>query len=248
MKFIKKYQSPNFDKRKAGSSIEFIIIHYTAMKDDIAAVQHLCKKKSKVSCHFLINKIGKIYYLVDENKRSWHAGKSYWKKPRDLNSQSIGIEIDNSGHHILFENYNKNQIGSLINLLNYLVKKYKINPIKILGHSDIAPYRKIDPGPKFPWKRISKKKLTFFPKKLLKKREKELERFFFKKFSKNQKKKVLFILKGIGYDVNLAIKNDIKYRILVKAYQMHYRQKKISGKIDKETYAILLSHYNEILT
>ena len=103
MKFINKYKSPNFDKRKKGSKIKYIIIHYTAMRTDIEALNFLCNKKNKVSSHFLINKSGKIYKLVNLQNRAWHAGESYWKGERDINSNSIGIEIDNSGKILDFE-------------------------------------------------------------------------------------------------------------------------------------------------
>ncbi|PPR43942.1 MAG: N-acetylmuramoyl-L-alanine amidase AmiD [Alphaproteobacteria bacterium MarineAlpha5_Bin8] len=248
MKFINKYQSSNFNKRKSGSSIKYIIIHYTAIEDYFEAIQHLCSKDNKVSCHFLINKKGAIYYLVNTKNRAWHAGQSYWNKDTDINSESIGIEMVNSGHHILFESYNLNQIKALIKLLQYLVNKYKIDPINILGHSDIAPYRKIDPGQKFPWKKISKNNIVFKLKKLSNKKKDELDYFLYKKFKNSQKKKVLFILKSIGYNIKPATKSDKKYIILIKAYQMHFRQKNVSGKIDRETYKILLSHYNQILT
>ncbi len=244
MKFIKKYKSYNFSKRKNRSSLKYIIIHYTAMLRDFEAIHHLCNKKNKVSSHFLINKEGKIYYLVDLKNRAWHAGDSFWYKKRDINSESIGIEIDNSGHHILFENYTSAQINSLISLLKFLIKKYKINPKHILGHSDIAPYRKIDPGEKFPWGKLYKNKLIFLPKSSIKKKNIELSQLLLKKFNNNKKKTVLFILKSIGYNIGPAARNEKKYNILVKAYQMHYRQKKISGKIDIETYQLLLSHYN----
>ena len=166
MKFINKYKSVNFNLRKKGHKIKYIILHYTAIKSDYNAIQHLTDKNNKVSSHFLINKKGKIFNLVNLKKRAWHAGQSFWKGDRDINSNSIGIELDNTGHYINFERYTKNQIDSLIELLNFLKKKYDINNLNFLGHSDIAPYRKNDPGEKFPWKKLSKHNLGFFPNKL----------------------------------------------------------------------------------
>jgi len=168
MKFIYKYKSPNFNKRKKGTSVNFVILHYTAFKDSNKALKHLCEKKNNVSAHFLINKSGKIYYLVNTCNRAWHAGKSYWKGFSDINSISIGIELDNSGHHNIFENYTSLQIKSLIELLTNISISFAINKHNILGHSDIAPYRKIDPGEKFPWKKLAKVGLSFIPKKLVK--------------------------------------------------------------------------------
>ena len=166
MKFITTFKSPNFSLRANNSEIKLIIIHYTAIKSSKAAINHLCNKKTKVSSHFFINKSGTIYYLVDLKYRAWHAGESCWKNIKDINSKSIGIEIDNSGHHLKFEEYTLKQISSLTKLLIYLKNRYKIKPENILGHSDISPYRKIDPGEKFPWKKLEKNKLSFVPKKL----------------------------------------------------------------------------------
>ena len=102
MKFINKYKSVNFNLRKKGHKIKYIILHYTAIKTDYEAIQHLIDKKNKVSSHFLINKKGKIFSLVDIKKRAWHAGQAFWKGDRDINSNSIGIELDNTGHYINF--------------------------------------------------------------------------------------------------------------------------------------------------
>ena len=152
MKFINKYKSPNFNKRKKDYSLKYIIIHYTAMQNHQEALEYLCKKNNKVSSHFLIAKSGRVFSLVDIKDRAWHAGISYWRGFSDINSKSIGIELDNSGCLLNFEKYETKQIESLIELIKYILKKYKIKHYEILGHSDIAPYRKIDPGKKFPWK------------------------------------------------------------------------------------------------
>ena len=112
MKFIEKYKSPNFDRRKKASSLNYIIIHYTAIKSYKEALSHLCKKENKASTHFFISKSGEIFHLVDIINRAWHAGRSYWKGIVDINSESIGIEMDNSGHHYDFENYTPKQLNS----------------------------------------------------------------------------------------------------------------------------------------
>jgi len=127
MKFINKHKSLNYDKRCKRLSIKYIIIHYTAMRTDVEAINYLCDKNNQVSSHFLINRIGKIFNLVNVNYRAWHAGKSYWKKERDINSNSIGIEIDNSGYHLDFENYNSLQFKAIVKLLIFLKKNIKSN-------------------------------------------------------------------------------------------------------------------------
>ena len=161
MKLIETYKSPNFNERRKETKVKYIILHYTAMTNYLDSIKHMCLKNNQVSSHFLINKKGEIHYLVNVNKRAWHAGKSYWKGLTDLNSASIGIEIDNSGHHLNFENFTSPQIKSLLNLINKIVKDYNICSHNILGHSDIAPFRKIDPGEKFPWNQLNKKNLSY---------------------------------------------------------------------------------------
>ena len=152
MKFI---ESPNFDF-KAKRTIKYIIIHYTGMKNQAVAITRLQSKVAKVSCHYLISKSGKIYQMVKDHNVAWHAGKSKWGKDVNLNKNSIGIELVNKG----YENYPKAQIKSLIYLLKKLKIKYKIKPQNLLGHEDIAPKRKVDPGPLFPWSILFKQGLS----------------------------------------------------------------------------------------
>ena len=121
MKLIETYKSPNFNERIANHQLSYVILHYTAMSSCKEAIKYMCDKKNKVSAHFLVSKKGKIFYLVDLNKRAWHAGQSYWKGLTDINSASIGIEIDNSGHHLNFEKFTSPQIKSLLNLINKIV-------------------------------------------------------------------------------------------------------------------------------
>ena len=126
------------------------------MQSEIESINRLKNPKFKVSCHYLINRKGKIIQMVKDRNISWHAGKSKWKKFKDLNHCSIGIELVNRGHKFGYQNYSKNQINSLLKLCKDLKKKYSIKKENFLGHSDIAPLRKIDPGEKFPWKKLSK--------------------------------------------------------------------------------------------
>ena len=152
--------SPNFDtKKRLKKSIKVLVIHYTGMRSEIESVNKLCNPKSKVSSHFLISKSGKIYRLVDDNRIAWHAGKSCWEKYKNLNKNSIGIELVNKGHKFGYKNFKKKQISSFVKICKSLIKKYKIKKQYIVGHSDIAPLRKIDPGEKFPWKELANKKI-----------------------------------------------------------------------------------------
>ena len=156
---LRLLKSPNHSSSfRKKEKINFIIIHYTGMQSEGESIKRLTDKKTKVSAHYLINKKGSLVKMVDDNKVAWHAGKSRWKNIKNLNNQSIGIELVNKGHKFGYENFSQKQITKLILLCKFLTKKYKIKKTNILGHSDIAPLRKIDPGEKFPWHILFKKK------------------------------------------------------------------------------------------
>ena len=231
LKNIRKNYSPNFDikKRKPGD-IEFIIIHYTGMKSEKLALKKLTSLNSNVSCHYLINYSGIIINLVPDLYTSWHAGKSRWGKKKSLNINSIGIEISNPGHENTYNRFKKKQINSLIYLISTLKKKYKIKNGNILGHSDIAPERKKDPGEKFPWKLLYKKKISIWHDI----KEKTLRKYRNKTCCEAEIYKFYNNLKKIGYNT----KNKIR---VIKAFQRRFRQTLISGKIDKECLFISIS-------
>jgi Negative regulator of beta-lactamase expression len=140
MKLIHKFKSPNFDERKS-KKISFIIIHYTALKSVSKSINFLCLKKNQVSAHYVISRNGEIYSLVSEKKRAWHAGDSYWNGIKDINSYSIGIELDYSANN-LNEEYAEKQIKSLLKLLLKIKEKYSLNSKNILGHSDMLHIEK----------------------------------------------------------------------------------------------------------
>ena len=228
---IRKNYSPNFyiKKRKPGD-IEFIIIHYTGMKSEKLALKKLTSLNSNVSCHYFINNSGTIINLVPDLYTSWHAGKSRWGKKKSLNINSIGIEISNPGHENTYNRFKKKQINSLIYLISTLKKKYKIKNGNILGHSDIAPERKKDPGEKFPWKLLYKKKISIWHDI----KEKTLRKYRNKTCCEAEIYKFYNNLKKIGYNT----KNKIR---VIKAFQRRFRQTLISGKIDKECLFISIS-------
>ena len=155
IKIIQK-KSPNFDKRPKDAKIYSIIIHYTGMKTFDDAYKRLCDKNSKVSSHYLIGRDGKIINLVDEKNRAWHAGVSHWKGVDDLNNNSIGIELENPGHEFGYIPFSKKQMEVLVFLCKELKNRYDIKADWVLGHSDISPERKLDPGEKFDWESIRK--------------------------------------------------------------------------------------------
>lgn len=157
-------KSLNFDKRAGNAKPSMIILHYTGMQSEEAALKRLCDPLSKVSSHYFIGMTGEALKLVDEEKRAWHAGLSYWAGESDINSHSIGIEIVNPGHEFGYEPFGKAQIDAVIRLCTRLVDKYKIPASRVLGHSDIAPKRKQDPGELFPWKDLAAQGVGLWPK------------------------------------------------------------------------------------
>ena len=227
---INNYYSPNVDRKKRSiNSIKIIVIHYTGMQSERESIIRLCSPKTKVSSHFLINQNGKVYRFVQDNQIAWHAGKSCWGKYKNLNKNSIGIELVNKGHQFGYTNFKKNQLLSLIKICKILVKKYKIKKRNIIGHSDIAPLRKIDPGEKFPWKQLSKKNIGIWHSS-----KSSLLRKFRRIKISSKKDKIKFVknLKKIGYC--FSINNKSFFVKIVKAFQRHYRQEVINGLLDKE--------------
>ena len=227
---LKRLYSNNFDATKRSKNlIKFIIIHYTGMKNQSNAISRLCDSESKVSSHYFIKNNGEILNLVPDLYRSWHAGKSKWKNFKSLNKYSIGIELNNPGHDHGYKKFTSRQVFSLIKLLNFLIKKYKIKKQNILGHSDISPNRKKDPGEKFPWKYLAQNKVSFWHNF----NEKNIRKFRNLKLELSEEKKFIKNLYKLGYPKQQPVK--IKYIVnLVKSFQRRFRQELINGKIDKE--------------
>jgi len=225
--------SPNFNAKKRGiKQIKFIIFHYTGMKKESEAISRLTDIQSEVSSHYLIKNNGEIITMVPEAYIAWHAGKSSWGSYKYLNKNSIGIEITNPGHEFNYKKFTKKQITSLLILSKFLIKKYKINLKNILGHSDVAPERKKDPGEKFPWQYLSQNKVGLWH--LIKKHELIKNRQI--KTTKIDKDLFINNLFKIGYQKKTPRTLDKnKYlNYITKAFQRRYRQDLIDGKIDQE--------------
>ena len=210
--------------------IKFIILHYTGMRKETDAIKKLCDYNSKVSSHYFIKNNGIILNLVPDLYEAWHAGKSKWKKLDSLNKYSIGIEINNPGHEFGYNKFNSKQINSLKKLLRFLIQKYNIKLVNVLGHSDIAPDRKKDPGEKFPWEKLAKKSLC----KWHTLNRKKIKKFRGISVSDKEKKNFLNNLSKIGYNLKIKKIFDKNTRFIIIAYQRHFRQELIDGKIDKE--------------
>ena len=227
--------SPNFNvQKRIEKNIKYIVFHYTGMKTDKLASRRLTSFNSKVSCHYYIDRKGNLIQMVPDLYISWHAGKSKWKNENLLNKISIGIEISNPGHENGYKDYKKKQLTCLIKISKLLIKKYSIKKQNILGHSDIAPLRKKDPGEKFPWKFFANKKIGIWHKidsyKCIKLRGNYLgieSKVFFEK------------LKKIGYFVNTSKKNELKK--IINTFQRRFRPELVNGKIDRECFEIAKS-------
>jgi len=227
---INNFYSPNFNRKtRTNNEIKIIVIHYTGMQSERESLTRLSNPKSNVSSHFVINRNGKIYRLVQENKIAWHAGKSCWSKYKNINKNSIGIELVNKGHEFGYTNFKKKQLLSLIKICKNLIKKYKIKRKNVVAHSDVAPLRKLDPGEKFPWEQLANKKIGIWhqckPNLLKKLRGIRIS-------TKQDKIKFVNNLKKIGYCFSNS--NNFFFIKTVKSFQRHYRKQLINGFVDKE--------------
>ncbi len=231
IRHLKSENYTSFSKKKRG--IQSIIIHYTGMKTLQSAVERLLFNKHKVSSHYVISRTGKILQLVKDNNVAWHAGISNWFNFKNLNKNSIGIELENKGHQHGYQNFTNKQINQLIKLLRTLKKKFKIQNVNITGHSDIAPNRKKDPGEKFPWNKLYKNHLAIGHSLNVK----LISNFRSKKLINSNKGNMLKMIKKLGYfkvfSVNTLDKN------FIKAFQRRFRQQLINGIFDQECHLIL---------
>jgi N-acetylmuramoyl-L-alanine amidase len=230
---IKHLKSPNYIHYNKTRNIQSVVIHYTGMRSLQSAVERLLSKKYEVSCHYLISRTGKIMQLVKDNNIAWHAGISNWFKFKNLNKNSIGIELENKGHQYGYQTFPSKQIVQLIKILKILKRKFKIKNINITGHSDIAPNRKIDPGEKFPWKKLYKNDLAIWHSL----DEKFIKNFRLKKLININKKNMLKMIKKLGYTRILTA--GCLDKDFIKAFQRRYRQDLINGIFDQECYLIL---------
>ncbi|QSL87769.1 N-acetylmuramoyl-L-alanine amidase [Pseudomonas atacamensis] len=229
------HPSANYDSR-----IQFVVVHYTSasLERSLQLLTH-----GDVSSHYLIgdDKSATVYKLMDENQRAWHAGESQWQGRTWLNSSSIGIEIVNPGYKDtstgrLWYPYSEAQIESLITLLKDISKRNGISPRHIIGHSDIAPLRKLDPGPLFPWKRLAAEGLGLWPNEQAVARQQAI-------FNSNPLPEIGWFqaqLARLGYDTPQTGELDVATRHVLAAFQMHYRPARFDGTPDAQTAALLL--------
>lgn len=213
--------SPNFDDRPSDVPTDILLLHYTGMESGAAAIERLCSAEARVSAHYTVDEDGTVYAHVPEDKRAWHAGLSYWAGARDINARSIGIEIVNPGHEFGYRSFPDAQIAAVIELAQEIVQRQGIAPARVLGHSDVAPARKMDPGELFPWARLAKEGVGLWPEG----RKATLAASFEDG------------LRMFGY--GLAPDMDVSNDDVIRAFQRHFRTAKMDGIADTECAHIL---------
>jgi N-acetylmuramoyl-L-alanine amidase len=219
--------SPNFNARPAGAPVDFLILHYTGMPTAEGALARLCDPAAKVSAHYTIDEDGTVYRHVPEEKRAWHAGVSCWAGLRGLNDRSIGIELVNPGHEFGYRAFPEAQIAALIELARGILQRHRIPPARVLGHSDIAPERKMDPGELFPWPRLAAEGIGIW----IEHPRLDLSRAI-------QVPDLQRDLAAIGYECRESGVLDEATRAAVAAFQRHFRPADVSGIPDGETAAL----------
>lgn len=201
--------SPNFNDRPAGKKPDMILLHYTGMPTAADALQRLCDPAAKVSSHYVIDEDGAIYQLVDESRRAWHAGVGYWAGETDINGISIGIEIVNPGHEFGYRPFPPAQMESVARLCADIMKRHAIVQRRILGHSDIAPMRKTDPGELFDWRFLADRGIGLMPQKSITPSP----------ITPNDAQK---LLSQIGYQIDATGILDNQTNAVIAAFQRHF--------------------------
>lgn len=211
------HPSPNFNERAL--PVSMLVLHYTGMETGRGAIDRLADPAAKVSSHYVVEEDGCIIAMVDEARRAWHAGLSYWRGITDVNSASIGIEIVNGGHEFGLPAFPDAQIDAVIRLSRQIIARHGIKPVNVTGHSDIAPGRKIDPGEKFPWERLAREGVGLWPDGA--------------EAAKPDEARAATLLAAIGYDPAPP------FNILLTEFQRRFRPLHIDGRLDAQTMGLI---------
>jgi N-acetylmuramoyl-L-alanine amidase len=231
---IEDFPSPNHGERASGP-IDILLLHYTGMPDGAQALAWLCDPASRVSSHYFVDADGRVLRLVSEERRAWHAGASLWGGESDINSRSIGIEIANAGHPGGLPDYAAAQIDAVIALSHDIVGRHPIPPHRVLGHSDVAPGRKLDPGERFPWRRLADAGIGHFAEPLP-----ILEGPLLKRGHAGAQVEALQGLLALyGYGVGVTGEFDVHTEDVVAAFQRHFRAERVDGAADLSTIGTL---------
>ncbi|GAB4538516.1 MAG: N-acetylmuramoyl-L-alanine amidase [Parvularculaceae bacterium] len=220
--------SPNFDERGA-APIDILLLHYTGMRSAAEALARLCDVHAKVSAHYMIDEDGTVFALVPEDKRAWHAGVAFWRGARDINARSIGIELVNPGHEFGYRAFPRAQILALLDLSREIVARHGIAPARVLGHSDVAPARKTDPGEKFPWGSLARAGIGLAPE------TGAGERLARAGQSSGLVLEIQKLLASIGYNAPETGVFCSYTECIMRAFQRHYRPQRVDGVLDAAT-------------
>lgn len=213
--------SPNHGPRPAGVPVDILLLHYTGMRSGEAALDRLIDAEAKVSAHYMIDEDGSIYRLVDEDRRAWHAGVSAWAGSTDVNGRSIGIELVNPGHEFGYRAFPEPQMAALIDLAQGILARHPIPASRVLGHSDVAPARKQDPGELFDWPRLARAGIGLWPERAAPRTAPVGE--------------VQALLARFGYEVPQSGALDEATAAVIAAFQRHFRPARFDGVPDADT-------------
>lgn len=228
--------SPNFGPRKGGAGPSILLLHYTGVETAAKAIAWLANPASEVSCHYVVDEAGRITQMVAEDKRAWHAGAAFWAGDTDINSCSIGIEIQNPGHAAGSPPYPSPQIAAVIALSRDIVARHGIRPERVLAHSDVAPARKIDPGEFFPWAELATARVGHWvePEPLVP-GDVGLGLGAIGGHVDDIRRK----LADYGYGIAETGEFDLAMDFVVRAFQRHFRPARVDGRLDRSTIATL---------
>jgi N-acetylmuramoyl-L-alanine amidase len=218
---LRERSSPNVDARPPGCAVDALILHYTGMPSAAAALERLCDPAAAVSAHYLIDEDGSVIRLVPEERRAWHAGKSFWAGRAGLNDCSIGIELVNPGHEWGYRPFPEAQYAACIELCRAILGRWRIPTQRVLAHSDVAPDRKQDPGELFDWARLATAGVGLWPASGT--------------GAPRPTRQLQAALAGLGYGIPCHGRLDQATRIVIAAFQRHFRPARVDGVPDRET-------------
>ncbi len=226
------HPAENREARRGGVKPSMLILHYTGMSSAEKAIDWLGRSESGVSCHYVVDEAGRITQLVPEEERAWHAGVSYWRGERDINSHSIGIEIHNPGHQHGYPDFPPDQMAAVIALGKDIVRRHQIVPDNVLAHSDVAPGRKIDPGEKFNWLLLARAGLGLWVRPSPVQAD---DPGLGPGASGPRIRRAQELLSSYGYDVDVTGTLDPRTETVIKSFQLHFRPRRVDGCLDRST-------------
>jgi N-acetylmuramoyl-L-alanine amidase len=226
--------SPNHDARGV-APVDMLVLHYTGMETGDGALARMCDPAAKVSAHYMIEEDGRVFRLVPEDRRAWHAGVSCWRGHRDINARSIGIELVNPGHEFGYRDFPTAQIEALIHLARGILDRHPIPPRNVVGHSDVAPARKTDPGERFPWRRLAEAGIGLWPARV---RPPATAESFDPGDAGGAIAAAQDALRLFGYAIEATGILDAATLPVVIAFQRHFRPRRMDGVLDTETMAL----------